>query len=297
MAIRTVFANESGNQPASQLDNMYGDVWNAATIPCTPSGTNAITLTPQTNANLPTAYNQHQRVAFTAGATSTGAVTAQIGSLGFLSVYLPGGTQANANAIISGSYYELAYDPALNASAGGWWLVIGTQTPVMQLLNVLTASNSASLSDTTSLTSAFSSYEIELQDLIPATNAVVCHLLVQSGGVFQTSGYLSNSLAWSATSTAAQAPTTYVPLSNAATSDVSNNSSGGLSGVIRVHNPSASSVPVKFTGQVNYLNSSAAGEGAVVAGFYNTAAAVTGFEVLFSAGNITSGIIRVYGIL
>lgn len=126
MAVRTVFANESGNQPASQLDNMFGDVWNAATLSCTVTGTNALVFTPRTNVNLPTSYVPNVRIGFTAVATATGSVTAQLGSLTALNVYQPGGTQAGAGNIVINTYYELAYDANLNSGAGGFWLVSAT---------------------------------------------------------------------------------------------------------------------------------------------------------------------------
>lgn len=291
MAIRTVFASESGNQPASQLDNMYGDVWNAATIPCTPSITaNAITLTPMTNANLPAAYNQHQRVGFTANTTSTGAVTAQIGSLGFLNVYVPGGLQANANVIVAGSYYELAYDPGLNASAGGWWIVVATGNPGPVLLNTLTASNSATLSDTTSFTSAFSSYEIVFINIVPVTTSTTLALLVHSGGSFRNTGYLGAILVTISGATAVGNPTTLIQLSQTTTVGAN-----GLCGTLTVFNPSSGAVPVIFIGQLSHAN------GTVVnivntSGAWNTAAAVDGFQVSFSSGNISSGVIKIYGI-
>ena len=132
MSVRTIFANESGNQPASQLDNMYIDVWNAATLSCTVTGTNALTLTPRTNVNLPTSYVPNQRVSFTAGTTSTGLMTAQIGALAALNIYQPGGTQAGAGNIVINTYYELAYDANLNTGSGGWWMVSATaSTPTV----------------------------------------------------------------------------------------------------------------------------------------------------------------------
>ncbi len=48
MGVRTTFASESGNQPATQLDNMFADCWNGAPISCTATGTNAIVLTANT---------------------------------------------------------------------------------------------------------------------------------------------------------------------------------------------------------------------------------------------------------
>jgi hypothetical protein len=56
------------------------------------------------------------------------------------------------------------------------------------LLATLTASASASLADTTNLTSAYSRYELVFTNIIPATNAVSCRLRVNVGGV-QTTSY------------------------------------------------------------------------------------------------------------
>jgi hypothetical protein len=53
------------------------------------------------------------------------------------------------------------------------------------LLNTMTAANSATLSDTTSLTCAFTSYEIVFENLIPATASATAELQVHSGGSFQ----------------------------------------------------------------------------------------------------------------
>jgi len=35
----------------------------------------------------------------------------------------------------------------------------------------------------------------------------------------------------------------------------------------------------------------------VVGGFWNNTAAIDGFQILFSSGNITSGTVKIYGLL
>lgn len=121
MSIRTILANLiAGNQPVSIIDQLFQDVWNAATMSCTAAGTNAITLTPRANVNAPAAYVPNQRFSFDAAATTTGAVTVQVGSLSALTLYQPGGTPAGAGTLTSGAYYEIAYDPTLSAGAGGF---------------------------------------------------------------------------------------------------------------------------------------------------------------------------------
>jgi hypothetical protein len=78
-----------------------------------------------------------------------------------------------------------------------------------KLLNTLTASNSATLSDTTSFTNAFNEYDIVFENIVPATNAVACQLQVNSGGV-QATNYSTNALRFTST-TGFDNPTTYIP--------------------------------------------------------------------------------------
>ena len=66
----------AGNNPISYLDTMFGTcLGNASVIACTASGTNTITLTPNSNFYLPTAYVNYNTFVFTAAATSSGSVT------------------------------------------------------------------------------------------------------------------------------------------------------------------------------------------------------------------------------
>lgn len=133
MSIRTVLANlVAGNQPVSLIDQLFQDVWNAATMSCTAVGTNAITLTPRANVNSPAAYVPNQRFAFDAAATSTGLVTVQVASLGVLKLFQPGGAQAGAGSLTIGTYYEIAYDATLDSGNGGFTIMNSTVPTVAQ---------------------------------------------------------------------------------------------------------------------------------------------------------------------
>src|SRR5271168_1685520 len=117
----------------------------------------------------------------------------------------------------------------------------------MTLLNTLTASGSASLSDTTSLTGSYSNYEIVFENIIPATNGVSLELQFQVSGTFQTSGYVT--MIAGGTSSAgfvSSVPTTYIPLS---ISTNAYNAAPGTSGRLRIYNPSASAI-IQVSGDV-----------------------------------------------
>jgi len=174
-----------------------------------------------------------------------------------------------------------------------------TGTPVipvipatLTLLNTLTANNSATLSDTTSLTSTYSLYEIVFINIVPASNLVTFELQVHSGGAFKANTYLNATLFWTTAAAAETGSTTFIQLS----STNINNSDPGISGTVRIYNPSSTTVKKHVTGQ---MSSQAGGvsTGVTVAGYWNGGdGAVDGFQVQMSTGNMTSGTINVYGI-
>lgn len=127
MSYPTVFANlTAGNQPASLLDTMYAICGNQGNIPCTAVGTNAITLTPNTNFFLPASYQNYQMATFAAVANSTGSCTIKIAGLAFVKLFNPDGTQAGSGNIVSGNLYAIFYNSALDTGAGGF--IIAAQT-------------------------------------------------------------------------------------------------------------------------------------------------------------------------
>jgi hypothetical protein len=169
------------------------------------------------------------------------------------------------------------------------------------LLATLTASNSASLNDSVAcggsncLTSTYSTYELVFSNILPASNAATCEIEVHSGGAYPTATYLSNVTYWTGGAIASGAFPATLPCS--AGGRVANTGTG-VSGSIRIHNPSQTTSPKSITGTVSYLNSGGTtNEGASVSGFWNGGnGAVDGLKFLFDNGNITSGTIKIYGI-
>lgn len=155
------------------------------------------------------------------------------------------------------------------------------------LLNSLTASNSASLTDTTSITATYNAYELVFEGLVCATASQSLELLSHSNSAFQNAGYVS-AIAGSVTS----APTTYIPLTVAETQI-----DGGFSGQARIYNPSQALSPKQWIGNGGYVASGPAARAVIFQGVWAGGnSAVDGFEVICASGNITSGSIRVYGL-
>jgi hypothetical protein len=163
------------------------------------------------------------------------------------------------------------------------------------LLATLTASNSATLSDTTHITSTYNDYEIVFENIIPATNAVSCEIQIHSGGTFQTTTYLANALQFTGGGVSSTAQTTFIPCGPSG--GLGNNAGVGISGTFRIYNPSLTSGAKHVTGQFSLVNGSA-NEGVIITGWWNGGVgSVDGFQVLMSSGNITSGTIKIYGML
>ena len=125
----TLFANLT----APTGPELYGNFTAFAVfgnIPCTVSGTNALTLVQ--NANTPTLTQLTSYIRFTGtfAATNNGAMTVQIGSFGVLPAYRDGPSGPTAfvgGECIIGNMFSAIYDPALNSGNGGYHIGTGTQ--------------------------------------------------------------------------------------------------------------------------------------------------------------------------
>lgn len=161
------------------------------------------------------------------------------------------------------------------------------------LLNTLTASGSANLQDTTSLTGSYSEYDIVLENLVPATTTTTCEIQVQSGGSFQTTTYVGGGvLASSSGAISNGLATTYIPCSY---TDVTA-AAPGVSGTFHVSNVAQTSSPKTFVGTGASPATTNNYQVGTFFGYWNGGnGAITGIQVLFSAGNITSGVIKIYG--
>lgn len=151
------------------------------------------------------------------------------------------------------------------------------------LLNTLTASNTAILSDTTSFTSSYDNYLFIFDNVVPATNAVGFELQIQSGGSFKTTGYINFN-----------ATTTYLDLTLAV--NLGNTAGLGFSGFTYLMNINSVTAKKFLRGSNVYWTSASALTTSAPAGFWDTGTgAITGVQFLMTSGNISDGTIKIYG--
>lgn len=157
----------------------------------------------------------------------------------------------------------------------------------MTLLSVLTASNSATLSDTTSFTSTYDDYLITFDNIVPVTNQVGFQFQVHSGGSFQTTGYLN----------AAGGATTYVDMTNASIT-IFNGAGTGYTSAVKLTNVNSTAVNKWVTPSDRAVWYTAAGTvtAANIGGVWNGGQGIIdGFQVQVSSGNF-SGTVKIYGL-
>ena len=177
----------------------------------------------------------------------------------------------------------------------------------MTYLCTITANNSTSLNNASPtsgscpINSTYTSYKLVFENLAPATNERIMELQVHSangGASYKTSGYLTSYTQNYAGTTSGAAPTTYFPLSYPSASQGGSIASGapGLSGTVTIFAPAGGGLVMITIGDGGYLDGSGDPISTSVSGYWNTAAAVDGFQVLMDSGNLTSGSILVYGV-
>lgn len=158
-------------------------------------------------------------------------------------------------------------------------------------LATLTASSSATLDDTTHITSTYDDYLIVLENIIPATDAAVLNLRISFAGVFQTGGDYD----W-ATVSAGFTTQTEIQLSPAVENTVA---VGGVSGHLLLSKPSGTSSYKRFTGMITDGSSSGSAANRarpLMAQYIGATTAVDGIRLYFDVGNIASGKVHIYGI-
>lgn len=267
------------------------------------------------SALTPPALATGLRLRAKANATNPGAATLTVtpsGAAAFtakaIRVVNQGGIDTDpwAGAIQNNGIYEFNYDAAANAAAGAW-ILLNPSAPGNVLLNTLTASSSASLSDTTSITAAFDRYDIEFENILPASAGVQFEMQFQAGGSFQTTGYVNLVGAFvgpgANISEGCDGSVVNCIMVGPAVTASTNiqalpNSGSGLCGVIHLFSPNSTTVKKMVTGLIIWHNgTNNLCTTATVSGFFNTNTnAVTGLKFLMSSGNITSGIIKIRGV-
>lgn len=181
---------------------------------------------------------------------------------------------------------------ALTSNGAGALPTFQTVPSGLVLLNTLTASSSAALIDTTSLTSSYDVYMFELEDLIPASTATLVIAFSTDGGSTYTSTH-----GWQYLNVTSTTPTSATQAANQSTatlSSVTNVSSGGtvgLSGFYFFTNPNSGNQKKLFG-----LNGHTTNQLNVHYIFASTTSVINAVKVLFSGQNAASGKFRIWGV-
>jgi hypothetical protein len=179
--------------------------------------------------------------------------------------------------------------------------IAATGTSGLTLLEQHTASASASLDFTSWYSSTYDEYIIECVQLVPATNAVNILLRVSTNaGVSYDSGsnysWASYRASAAGATQAGSASTSSLGLDGSGTQSNSS-TTGGFVGSIRMFNPGGGAMYTRFRWESGINDGTGNPDVTVMgAGSYKSITAVDAFQVLASSGNITSGIVRIYGL-
>lgn len=169
--------------------------------------------------------------------------------------------------------------------------VEGNETTQAVLLNTLTASNSATLSDTTSFSSAFNSYRIVCEGLVPSVNGVLPVFSPKINGTFQTTSTY-NAFHQSSTNGGATNSNSFISIDSVGDSP----SYGGFNSTITPYSVNSSTC-VKVlrvdNAFVNYSGVISVDYGAL--SYLSSLLPMTGFQFKFASGDILTGTIKVYG--
>src|SRR6185312_2141389 len=145
MAPRTTYANlQDGLQNLSLWDASLADMGNLGVIPCTASGTNAITLTPIPSVFAPnvTSPQTNQQFSFSPVANSTGSVTITIGSFTG-NLYLENGaTQAGSGSLTLGVTYVISRNSTASVNPAGFQILAPANNLVSPIITGATISAS-----------------------------------------------------------------------------------------------------------------------------------------------------------
>lgn len=118
------FANQT-SAAAATIDSNLQLAGRLGAIPCTVSGTNALTLTPAPSSAVPTvsAYANYLLFSGIFAATNTTSVTFAVGGLAALNGFIDtpsGPRQFNPGDAVQNNWFAAAYDSALGSGAGGF---------------------------------------------------------------------------------------------------------------------------------------------------------------------------------
>lgn len=158
--------------------------------------------------------------------------------------------------------------------------------------------------DSAVINSTYQWYEIELLNYIPATDdtSLWIRLSTDGGSTFKSAG-TDYSYAIHRVSAAAgndienSTGAAQILLTDSTAAVKIGNAAGeGLSGTLKIYNPSVTTTKCFLSWALNYINSAGALTMQHGTGIYNTATAVDAFRLMSSSGNLSAGNIKIYGI-
>lgn len=164
----------AGNQSLSKFDTDFDASARMGTLMCSVAGTNSITLTALSGYPQMATYGNYQKIGFIATNTTTSLTTIGVSGLSQVNAYRSDGvTQIGSGGMIAGTYYEYAYNSALNAAAGGWQL---TTTPPVTVNNIVYGQIAGCLPTAVSGTSTTAAITVSSGQATDTTNAayIVC---------------------------------------------------------------------------------------------------------------------------
>lgn len=203
-------------------------------------------------------------------------------------VYTASGTTLTRSVLASSNSNTAI---SLSGAASVFITALAEDLRGMTLLATATASNSAALSFT-AIIPLYDLYLLQFDSLLPASSAVNIGVQVSTNGgsTYQTSSYQDDGSNGSVTS--------YIPLNyNRSGSNVSLTSPSIISGVLYLSGPNGSAAPKAITFSGTIVESSVVRMALNSGAWMGANTAINAIQLLFSAGNITSGVARLYGIM
>ncbi len=164
-------------------------------------------------------------------------------------------------------------------------------------ISTQTASNSASLSFTSGITSNFTMYLVKVRKLVPATTntSLLLTFSVDGGANYLSANYLWGNLTYT-TGTRRTYNRSASDSSINLTSTISSTSTRDLNADIVLYDLSSSTYCAKCTCSSVCYNNGSNCQGVVGGGMNSGTTAVNAIKFAMSSGNITSGTITLYGI-
>lgn len=165
------------------------------------------------------------------------------------------------------------------------------------LISTTTVDNDAT-AEITGMDSTYSRYLVTVNNLVSATDGTTVYMRVIIGGSVQTgSNYPYGNNTRNSGAGAAGNESGDATAFKISKSDIGNATGENFSGEITLYNPSETALFKNISWRSVYTVNDGTVDSNIGGGFYKSGqAAITGISILMSSGNITSAVIKLYGI-